>query len=495
MAKATIIKDLGNGQYTIKRNWAGREGVQTRIDAFNSEADKLESQWEGMPQTTDEELFEKHIVQLQFTSLRKKAEYLENNMPEDAEVDAWCADHTEGLTGEVGTIDIAGEYTADVNIQPGYNENGDYDGERDGELYPAIALGPWTSLLNQMIYPGWQKFAPLHRYATIIEGSIDYTNNTCAVAVQPTFSLMNYYVNRSATGGGDEPAAGGIRSNRVKNYNVNRGDILGQDQIDIVLNGIEQKNKKTIDVFIQNEAMAHPGFINFVERYPDHPISKVGRLNDPIYITDEQFVQVARICRYVDYWFWPYKSDRSGYGISDFWDVMYDIGDTWYWIPISPKTGIHRPEDIAEIKANPPAQTEFFFGSVPLEYHPSEITGMIEVTAEQYLLYGTYLRSNVDLQVQADRSNPVGPIQKRKGDCEDYVLTKMQMIIEAGILPASSLQVMLCYVVNAGYHAVLGIQTVNRGFLISDQRDYGQIWEIEQLKDTHVWESMSISTQ
>jgi hypothetical protein len=96
MAKATIIKDLGNGQYTIKRNWAGREGVQTRIDAFNSEADKLESQWEGMPQTTDEELFEKHIVQLQFMTLRKKAEYLENNMPEDAEVDAWCADHTEG---------------------------------------------------------------------------------------------------------------------------------------------------------------------------------------------------------------------------------------------------------------------------------------------------------------------------------------------------------------------------------------------------------------
>jgi len=79
--------------------------------------------------------------------------------------------------------------------------------------------------------------------------------------------------------------------------------------------------------------------------------------------------------------------------------------------------------------------------------------------------------------------------------CEDYVLTKMQAIIEAGIIPKENLQVLLCYVANAGYHAVLGIQTTNRGFLISDQRDMGQLWEIEQLKRTHHWDSFSYSTR
>lgn len=480
MAKATIIEDLGEGKYSLKRNWAGREAVAARITALRAEADLLEEKHEAMPQTTQDELFEKNIVKLQFESLRKKAEYLENNMPTDATVEAWCADHTEGLTGEVGTIDIAGEYTADVNIQPGYDENSDYNGERDGELHPAIALGPWTSFLNQCIYPGWQKFKPLHRYATIIEGSIDYENNTCAVAIQPTFSLMNYYVNKPATGGGDAPAASGIRSARIKNYNVNLGDTLGQDQIEVILQGISNEAPAR-EFFIQGAALAHPGFIDFVERNPTHPISTVTGLNQPIWMTDEQYIALERICRFFDYSY-RYESDRSGYKVSDYWDVMYDIGDPWYWTPA------YKGE----------VQNEFTFGGVTLEYDTSgKVIRSSDESFEEIKAayeFGWFKPINVELWYEATRLNTIGPVQKRTGDCEDFVLTKMQAIIETGLIPASSLQVMLCYVVNSGYHAVLGIQTSNRGFLISDQRDYGQIWEIEQLKETHIWESMSVST-
>ncbi|HUT44284.1 MAG TPA: hypothetical protein VMW95_08085, partial [Desulfobacterales bacterium] len=694
------------------------------------------------------------------------------------------------------------------------------------ELYPAIALGPWTSLLNQMIYPGWQKFKPLHRYAVILEGTIDYENNTCAVAVQPTFSLMNYYVNKSATGGGDPAAGSGIRSSRVKNYGVNYGDTLGTEEIILLRRGILEKAAAQ-EFFIQNTATAHPGFVDFCERNPGHPIANVGKLNPPIYITDEQYIQVRRICLYIDA-FYGYLSDKSGYKVADYWDVMYDIGDPWYWWPAyigepqseltfgninllyedtgktsgKPKFGIdvyyqsmsigsgpnwytarnlelefaanqlhllgprakragdcvsineeiytkhgikkvgdlkvgdlvlsydfekkgycHKPiikiwekgllpgkkvglknGQSIEITENHPlwARTnqtsgrakykishyeKVYFKDINLDQwwkrrlpiavkipyivkdiewlnedlcfvlghylaegwkEPSKVqTSGYELTEHIFpllkkndipfsdyknnsgvpcarilkgefkeflktlkgnsfdihlpeelfhlpgsklekILSGFFLgdghngnynhaysyTSNKqevystsskqwasDIQrigLQLGRSfhiwkqkkhggvgnkpiyrvtyNPkshflrdhgfngiseVGIARKHIEDaglvemrdfevadthtfifknglichqCEDFVLTKMQAIIEAGIIPAANLQILLCYVVNAGYHAVLGIQTANRGFLISDQRDYGQLWEIEQLSRTHIWESFSVAT-
>jgi hypothetical protein len=457
MARATIIEDLGSGQYRIERKWSGRDQIQEKIDAYNEEITKLQATYDSMPQTTTDELFQKNIVKLQIASLQSKVTYLTNNFPVDKIVTAWCADYTENLSGDVGTIDIAGEYTADVNIRPGMISSNAYSGSRDGELYPAIALGPWTSLLNQMIYPGWQKFKPLHRYAIIIEGTIDRDANTCAVAVQPTFSLMNYNVNKAATGGGEAPAAGsGVQSTRIKNYNVNLGNTLGTDEIELIRSGVLEAGYSS-EFFIQNAAMSHPGFVDFIDRNPTHPISQVTELAPPIYMTDEMYIQVDRICRAFDFWY-RYESDQSGYEIGDFWNVMYDLGDPWYAIP----------------RALGESQDTFTLGSISLNFEPTALGAVIDPKYD-------------DFQVAY-------PLQKRRGDCEDFVLTKMQAIIEAGIIPAENLQVLLCYVVNAGYHAVLGIQTQNKGFLISDQRDYGQLWEIEQLSRTHYWESFSVAT-
>ena len=47
---------------------------------------------------------------------------------------AYCADHTEDLSGDVGVIEIAGDIDKGVNIQPGYEGNAVYDAARDGEL-------------------------------------------------------------------------------------------------------------------------------------------------------------------------------------------------------------------------------------------------------------------------------------------------------------------------------------------------------------------------
>lgn len=478
MAKAEIIEDLGAGKYSIKRMWGGRTNLQVKIDLYNAEIVKLQNKHDSMPVTTFDELFEKNIIKLQIASLQKKVDYLTNNFPTDKTVDAWCADYTEGLTGDIGTIDIPGEYTADVNIRPGDIASNTYDAARDGDLIPAIGLGPWTNLLDLMIYPGWQKFKPLHRYAWIVSGTIDRTANTCAVAVMPTFSLMNYNVNKSATSGGQPPAAEkGLQSSRVKNFNVNYGDTLGREEIELIRDGVAEVDYGS-EFFIQNSASAHPGFIDFVERYPTHPISDVSQLLPPVYLTDEKYIQIKRICRKIDYFF-RYESDQSGYEVSDHWDVMYDWGDPWYWTPT--------------YEGEP--QQEPVFAAITLEYDDSGlVVGLPDDSIESYYTWGTYSAQNVEQEFAADRLPVIGPRPKRTGDCEDYVLTKMQAIIEAGILPPGNLQVLLCYVINAGYHAVLGIQTTNRGFLISDQRDYGQLWEIEQLSRTHFWESFSIAT-
>jgi predicted transglutaminase-like cysteine proteinase len=56
------------------------------------------------------------------------------------------------------------------------------------------------------------------------------------------------------------------------------------------------------------------------------------------------------------------------------------------------------------------------------------------------------------------------------GDCEDFALTKMQELIDYGV-PVKNLQIATCYVERGlGYHAVLMIQTQNRGTLILDNR-------------------------
>ena len=185
----------------------------------------------------------------------------------------------EGLTGEVGTIDIPGEQTSFVNIRPGEISSNAYDGNRDGDMKPFIALGAWSSFLVQCMLPGWQKWKPLHRYAWIIDDTIDYFANTCAVAIQDAFSSQ-------------------------QSLSVNDGDKLGI--------AVAPSGEYAHEFFTQNVGSAHPGFVDFVARNPSHPISQVTELNSPITLSDEQYIQLARICRHVDYSF-RYESDRSGY--------------------------------------------------------------------------------------------------------------------------------------------------------------------------------------
>jgi hypothetical protein len=60
---------------------------------------------------------------LEKASLEKRKAWLESKRKADPELDAWCADLTEDINGEVGTIEISGERSSDTDpviIRPGY---------------------------------------------------------------------------------------------------------------------------------------------------------------------------------------------------------------------------------------------------------------------------------------------------------------------------------------------------------------------------------------
>jgi len=149
------------------------------------------------------------IAQISWTSAAKRKQYLEDNMPNDETISAWCADLTEDLTGEVGTVEIPGE-TAFVQIQPGYEANAVYNIPRDGQLLPTVIASAAQSFYNLAMMPGWQRWMPLFRYGTItaIDGdtaSVDVegiTSSQQALEINQTDSLSDVAIEYMNCNGG-----------------------------------------------------------------------------------------------------------------------------------------------------------------------------------------------------------------------------------------------------------------------------------------------------
>lgn len=188
MGKGTIISELGDGQYGVQLNFH-RVHVDEKISELNSRISDLTAYIATLADGD-----EKTAAELLLTSYEKKKAYLQDNMPDDLTVKAWCADMTTGLTGEVGTIEVPGE-RGEVNIQPGYNGNAAYDIDRDGQLQPAIAGNPFNVLYNWCLLPAWQKWMPTYRYGTISNLSGD----TCTVTLDDAnSSQQDLDINRSS---------------------------------------------------------------------------------------------------------------------------------------------------------------------------------------------------------------------------------------------------------------------------------------------------------
>ena len=130
----------------------------------------------------------KDIALLRLASLEKQVVFFQTKMPADLTVSIYCADLTEGLTGDIATIEVPGERHDGVNIRPGFTDSAIFDGETDGQLLPAIATSAAAAYFNRAILPGWQKWKPTYRYGKIVADSIDFDADTCDVCLDPAYS-------------------------------------------------------------------------------------------------------------------------------------------------------------------------------------------------------------------------------------------------------------------------------------------------------------------
>lgn len=162
MGKGTIISGGDDGQYTVRLEWSE--------DRLTAEASRLTSRIAGYTayiatlsdgKAKDRAELEKSVLERRLERVQAwQAGYTAD------ERSVWCADLTEDLSGEVGTIEVPGEPTT-VLIQPGYEGNAAYDSVRDGQLEGPEAGTPAGVFWNWATLPVWQKYMPTYRTGTI----------------------------------------------------------------------------------------------------------------------------------------------------------------------------------------------------------------------------------------------------------------------------------------------------------------------------------------
>ena len=130
-----------------------------------------------------------------------------------AEMDVWCADLSEDISGTVGTIEIAGDRNKGINIQPGFEGNAVYDVARDGKLYDVPQKGGSQHqsgvYWNWAMRPGAQKWGrPTYRYGTINhvytdEDKCDLTLDACFATDFPDGKQLSVNPDDLVIGGAD----------------------------------------------------------------------------------------------------------------------------------------------------------------------------------------------------------------------------------------------------------------------------------------------------
>ncbi|CAO1663552.1 hypothetical protein NYA30BAC_01996 [Halomonas sp. NYA30] len=229
MGKARIIEALGEGQYIIEiiesreRAEAAKQQAQGRINRNQARITELESEISAAQNDVDTAVAEQNdainLYQQQVqgggTSNIDLASYAQaildaatrrdslageqqvkqvmitsdqaliasvDALPPLRQMQAWCADLTEDLNGEVATAEIPGEI-GNVIIKPGFEGNA-WSAAEDGAIQPALAGTPAGVFYNLAMMPGWQKWRPTFRIAaiTILSG------NTCSISLDAASS-------------------------------------------------------------------------------------------------------------------------------------------------------------------------------------------------------------------------------------------------------------------------------------------------------------------
>lgn len=119
---------------------------------------------------------------------RKRQQMLQA-VPENPTQEAWCADLTEDLAGEVATVEVPAEGIVGqfltwrrMQIRPGFFDRAAYLKPRDGQMFHRQGMSPEQAYFSAAILPGVQRWRPQYRIGTLV--SVDQGNDTCSLNLQ-----------------------------------------------------------------------------------------------------------------------------------------------------------------------------------------------------------------------------------------------------------------------------------------------------------------------
>jgi hypothetical protein len=101
----------------------------------------------------------------------------------------WSADYAPDLEitdSEVGTLEVMGD-EREIVLLPAQNQFRAWEGATDGDLTPVIAHAPMEWLLSTCLVTGWQRYLPTYRFATVL-AIIDQDRLSVAL-IEPKKSL------------------------------------------------------------------------------------------------------------------------------------------------------------------------------------------------------------------------------------------------------------------------------------------------------------------
>ena len=189
------LSEVQQAEFDLKQ--AIEAYVNYKTPENKEEVDKYQQKYLDALNAYQKASMEYNDKKMELESLKKRKDFLQDNYPENEIKEMWCADYTNNLSGEVGTVEIPGSMQY-MQIRPGYDGKASFDSSRDGQLYPTVALPPAGAFYNLAMLPGWQKWRPQYRLGTI--QNIDKEKNTGDVILNNEDSKsQNLDVNQSSS--------------------------------------------------------------------------------------------------------------------------------------------------------------------------------------------------------------------------------------------------------------------------------------------------------
>jgi hypothetical protein len=195
LAQAEILlnqADLDAKKTVLAAAKKARDGIQSQIDNLKNEIPKDLTDRMGAViaeiQTSQyaERLFwqDKIKTLLDIKGYRLKKAEIEK-LPDTKEVSAWCADYSTTLTGDVATIEVAGEVGAvPILLKPAFEVPAFYDSHVDGGLVNLELMSPEQAWFNLCTLPYLNKWRPRFRRGHITS----ITGDLCEVALEETLT-------------------------------------------------------------------------------------------------------------------------------------------------------------------------------------------------------------------------------------------------------------------------------------------------------------------